>query len=382
MSLFKNTVFTKRIVIFVLFIIVSLILWNTYIFFQKFKQEERAKMEIFASAIKELATNTDLNASVNLETTIFEKITNIPLIRVNKDGSINEWHNLDSTKTNNSIYLQRQLAKMKSQNEPIEIKYEDVTEYIYYKDSDLLNKLTYYPIALILILFLFLAVIYMLFSSNKIAEQNRLWTGMAKETAHQIGTPLSSLLGWIEILKLENVDLKHVHEIEKDVERLNTIANRFSKIGSVPELKEHNIVAVTKDSFSYLETRFSKQISFSFDSKEAALFSNINVELYSWVIENLVKNAIDAMKGKGSLELQISDADKWIKITVSDTGKGIPKSQFKQIFKPGFTTKKRGWGLGLSLSKRIIEEYHNGKILVKKSEINKGTSIQVLLIKV
>lgn len=382
MDFFKNTVLTKRIVIFVLFIIVSLILWNTYIFFQKFKQDERAKMEIFASAIKELATNTDLNANTNLETKIFEKITNIPLILVNHDGSVKDWRNLDSTKVNDATYLSKQLAKMKKQNAPIEIKYEGITEYIYYKDSDLLNKLTYYPVALILILFLFLTVIYMLFSSNKIAEQNRLWTGMAKETAHQIGTPLSSLLGWIEILKTENVDQEHVSEMEKDIERLNTIANRFSKIGSVPELKKHNIVAVTKDSFSYLETRFSKQITFSFGSKETALFSNINVELYSWVVENLVKNAIDAMKGKGHLNLEISNSDKWIQITVNDTGKGIPKSQFKQIFKPGFTTKKRGWGLGLSLSKRIIEEYHNGKIFVKKSEINKGTSIRVLLEKV
>mgnify|MGYP005991592109 CR=1 FL=1 len=382
MSFFKNTVITKRIVIFVLFVIVSLILWNTYIFFQTFKQEERAKMEIFASAIKELTTNTDLNASVNLETKVFENITNIPSIRVKDDGSIIEWHNLDSTKTNNSKYLKKQLVIMKKQNEPIEINYQGITEYIYYKDSDLLNKLTYYPIALILILLLFLAVIYMLFSSNKIAEQNRLWTGMAKETAHQIGTPLSSLLAWIAILKTENIDQDHVHEMEKDIGRLHTIANRFSKIGSIPTLKNHNIVSVTEDSFNYLKTRFSKQIHFNFHSESAQLYSRINVELFSWVIENLVKNAIDAMKGKGSLHLTISENQKQIKITVSDTGKGIPKSQYKQIFKPGFTTKKRGWGLGLSLSKRIIEEYHNGKIFVKKSEVNKGTSFQVLLKKI
>jgi hypothetical protein len=379
MSFFKNTVFTKRIVIFVLFVIVSLILWNTYIFFQKFKQEERAKMEIFASAIKELATNTDLNASVNLETKIFENIKNIPLIRVNEDGSIKDWHNLDTIKVKNTNYLNTQLAKMKKQNLPIEIKYEGITERIYYKDSDLLDKLTYYPIALILILLLFLTVIYMLFSSNKIAEQNRLWTGMAKETAHQIGTPLSSLLAWIEILKTENINQSHVSEMEKDIKRLNAIANRFSKIGSVPELQQHEIVSVAKTTLDYLENRSSKQILFKFNPKVSEVYANINLELFSWVIENLVKNALDAMKGKGNIALEISEKGKWIQITVSDTGKGIPKSQFKQIFKPGFTTKKRGWGLGLSLSKRIIEEYHNGKIFVKKSEINKGTSIQVLL---
>jgi hypothetical protein len=379
MNFFKNTILTKRIVIFVLFIIVSLILWNTYVFFQKFKQEERAKMEILASAIKELATNTDLNASVNLETKIFENITNIPSIQVNKDGTINSWRNLDSTKTHNPTYLQSQLAIMRNQNEPIEINYLDVTEYVYYKDSDLLDKLTYYPIALILILFLFLTVIYMLFSSNKIAEQNRLWTGMAKETAHQIGTPLSSLLGWIAILKAENISEKYVDEIENDVNRLNIIANRFSKIGSAPELKKQDIVSITKKSFEYLESRSSKQISFQFTSEKEELFSNLNIELFGWVIENLTKNSIDAMKGKGSVSLDISENNKAIKITITDTGKGIQKSQFKQIFKPGFTTKKRGWGLGLSLSKRIVEEYHNGKIFVKKSEINKGTSIQILL---
>lgn len=379
MSFFKNTVFTKRIVIFVLFVIVSLILWNTYIFFQKFKQEERAKMEIFASAIKELATNTDLNASVNLETKIFENIKNIPLIRVNEDGSIKDWHNLDTIKVKNTNYLNAQLAKMKKQNLPIEIKYEGITERIYYKDSDLLDKLTYYPIALILILLLFLTVIYMLFSSNKIAEQNRLWTGMAKETAHQIGTPLSSLLAWIEILKTENINQSHISEMEKDIKRLNAIANRFSKIGSVPELQQHEIVSVAKTALDYLENRSSKQILFKFNPKVSEVYANINLELFSWVIENLVKNALDAMKGKGNIALEISEKGKWIQITVSDTGKGIQKSQFKQIFKPGFTTKKRGWGLGLSLSKRIIEEYHNGKIFVKKSELNKGTSIQILL---
>ena len=379
MSFFKNTVFTKRIIIFVLFIIVSLILWNTYIFFQKFKQEEREKMEIFAAAQKELGTNTDLDASVTLPLKILETNTTIPIILVNLDGSIKEFHNLDSVKSLNPAYVEEQLVKMKKQNAPIKITYEEITEYVYYKDSDLLDKLTYYPIALILILLLFLTVIYMLFSSNKIAEQNKLWTGMAKETAHQIGTPLTSLLGWIEILKDENIDKYHISEMEKDIERLNTIANRFSKIGSAPELKKHNIIEITKDAFNYLRSRSSKQVSFNFNVDKPEIHSNINTELFGWVIENLVKNAIDAMKGKGTLDLDISESDKWIKIVITDTGKGISKSQFRQIFKPGFTTKKRGWGLGLSLSKRIIEEYHNGKIFVKKSEVNKGTSFQVIL---
>lgn len=378
MSLFKNTFWLKRIAIFISFIIVSLILWNTYVFFQKFKQEERAKMETYAAAIEELSTR-DLDESATLPLKVIEHTKQIPFILVNEDGSIKESYNLDSIKSKNSEYLSRQLAKMKNQNDPIKIQYLGVTEYIYYKDSDLLNKLTYYPLALILILVLFLTVVYMMFSSSKIAEQNKLWTGMAKETAHQIGTPLSSLLGWIAILRTENVNDSYIDEIEKDVARLNTIANRFSKIGSLPELKRENIVAITQTAFDYLQSRSSKQISFSFQTSEEEIYANLNKELFGWVIENLVKNAIDAMLGKGSLNLEISTTSKRILITVSDTGKGIPKSQFKQIFKPGFTTKKRGWGLGLSLSKRIIEDYHNGKIFVKKSELGSGTTFEIQL---
>ena len=281
------------------------------------------------------------------------------------------------------MYVNAQLQKMKSENAPIEISYNGKNKkLIYYRDSDLLNKLTYYPLALILILILFLSVIYLFFSSNRAAETNKLWTGMAKETAHQIGTPLSSLLGWITILKMEKVDDKYVSEIEKDVHRLNTIANRFSKIGSVPELRKENIIHITKQAYNYLESRSSKQILFTFSSEEKELFVNLNNELFGWVIENLIKNAIDAMQKKGALKLAITPIGKHVKITISDTGKGMHKSLFKQIFKPGFTTKKRGWGLGLSLSKRIVEDYHKGKISVKKSEIGKGTTFEILLARV
>ena len=251
--------------------------------------------------------------------------------------------------------------------------------YIYYRDSDLLTKLKYYPIALILILFLFASVIYLFFKSNKVAEQNKLWTGMAKETAHQIGTPLSSLLGWIEILRLDNTDENTVKEIENDVYRLNTIAERFSKIGSIPKLKELDIVYVTSSSFNYLKSRSSKQVEFSFDEPKKEILANINLQLFSWVIENLVKNAIDTMEGKGKIVLDIFENEKNVTITISDTGKGIPKSLQQKIFSPGFTTKKRGWGLGLSLAKRIIEDYHNGKISVLKSEISKGTTFLIVL---
>ena len=375
-----NNILFRRIAILISLIIVSLILWNTYTFFQKFKQEERIKMEILATAQKEIATNIDLNANVDLPLKVIESNSNIPMILVNEKGTIEYFQNLDSLKSLNPKYLANQLAKMKSENEPIKVSYNGKNiQFIYYRNSDLLNKLTYYPVALIFILLLFLSVIYMFYNANKVAETNKLWTGMAKETAHQIGTPLSSLLGWIAILKMEKIEDKYVEEIENDVSRLNTIANRFSKIGSMPELKKENIVAQTKQAFDYLESRSSKQISFEFRSVNNEIYTNINKELFGWVIENLIKNSMDAMLGKGHLLLTIENPSKKVKITISDTGKGIPKKLYKQIFKPGFTTKKRGWGLGLSLSKRIIEDYHKGSVFVHKSEIDKGTSFQILL---
>ena len=382
MNFLNETFLFKRIAVLISFILVSLILWNTYIFFQKFKNEERVKMEILAAAQKELNTG-DLDANVDLSLKVIENNKSIPMILVAENGTIETFQNLDSVKALNQKYVQNQLLKMKSENKPIEVSYKGKNKkFIYYRNSDLLNKLTYYPIALVLILLLFLSVIYLFYSSNKAAETNKLWTGMAKETAHQIGTPLSSLLGWIAILKIEKVDDKYVEEIQKDVNRLNTIANRFSKIGSAPELKKENIVAITKQAFDYLESRSSKQIAFSFATSDATIITNLNTELFGWVIENLIKNAIDAMLGKGALQLRIENTAKKVKITISDSGKGMPKKLFKQIFKPGFTTKKRGWGLGLSLSKRIVKDYHRGNIMVQKSEIGKGTTFEISMDKV
>lgn len=382
MNFFSNTLLFKRIIVFVSFVIVTLILWNTYTFFQKFKQAERGKMEIHGEAIKELNTESlaELDESIsNLPLSIISKTKDIPFILVGDDGKIKGSNNLNPKKENDPKYLQAQLEIMKSQNQPIKVDYLGKTDYIYYRDSDLLRKLTYYPLALLLILILFLTIIYLFYKTNKASETNKLWTGMAKETAHQIGTPLSSLLGWISILKMEKADETYVKEIEKDVHRLNTIANRFSKIGSRPTLKKENVVMITRQAFDYLESRSSKQIKYSFFSANDKIFTDINAELFGWVIENLIKNAIDAMLGKGILSLSITEKGKFIEILVSDNGKGIPKKSYKQIFKPGFTTKKRGWGLGLSLSKRIVEDYLKGKISVKKSVINEGTTFQIIL---
>ncbi len=382
MNIFNQPILFKRISIAVSFAIVSLILWNTYTFFQKFKQEERIKMEILAEAQKELS-RADLNSNIALPDKIITINNSIPMILADDKDEIIYANNLDSIKSLNPLYLREQLAIMKKENKPIEISYDGKNkQYIYYRDSDLLKKLTYYPLALILILVLFLSVIYLFYSSNKAAETNKLWTGMAKETAHQIGTPLSSLLGWIAILKAEKVDETYIDEIEKDVHRLNIIANRFSKIGSIPELQKRDVVLVTKKAFDYLQSRSSQQISFSFSSSDTEIKTLLNEELFGWVIENLIKNAIDAMLGKGEVSLVIENSAKNIRILISDTGKGIPKKLFSQIFKPGFTTKKRGWGLGLSLSNRIVEEYHKGKIFVQKSELGKGTTFEILVPKI
>jgi len=260
------------------------------------------------------------------------------------------------------------------------VTYKDkVLQTIYYGNSPIINKLKYYPAVLILILFLFIAAIYFFNKTAKSAEQNRLWAGMAKETAHQIGTPLSSLVGWTEILKSEKVNPDYLIEMEKDIDRLEMITNRFSKIGSVPTLKRKDIVAETQITFDYLKKRSSKLINFELELPEKPVIVSLNAQLYSWTIENLVKNGIDAMKGKGTITIAIEITSKYALIHVSDTGKGIAKRNFKKVFIPGYTTKKRGWGLGLSLVKRIIEEYHKGRIRVLKSNIENGTTMEIAL---
>ena len=381
MNFSKNTKIIRTILIVVSFFIVTAILWNTYDFFQKFKEEERTKMELLSIAQKDLATKPLNDNTLELALKILNSNHNIPMIITNKKGKISFVNNLDSIKENDSIYLAKQLAIMKKNNKPIPLNYnlegEKIIQTLYYKDSDLLTKLKYYPLALLLILGLFASVIYLVFKSSRVAEQNKLWAGMAKETAHQIGTPLSSLLGWIEILRMENTDKSTIIEIEKDITRLNTIADRFSKIGSIPKLEEINLIEETKKSFDYLESRSSKQVKFNFKSNVNNAVVLANKQLFSWVIENIIKNAIDAMQGKGNLDLEIKTDATFIKIFISDTGKGINKSYYKKIFETGFTTKKRGWGLGLSLAKRIINDYHNGRIYVKKSVINKGTTIAI-----
>ncbi len=374
----RNT--TRWIIIASSFCLVSLILWNTYTFFQIFKNEERLKMNLWAQAQKTLI-NADENTDVDLPLLIFSNNTSIPIMLTEKDSIINAV-NIDTTIIKNTEKSRLFLSKLKGENEPINIVYAPGRiQKLYYGNSSLLNQLKYYPIALLLIIVLFAALVYNYYKSNKMATQNKLWAGMAKETAHQIGTPLSSLIGWIELLKTEDIPESTTKEIEKDIERLQTITDRFSKIGSEPKLEQMDIVSETLLSYDYLQSRFSKQIEFSHSAPQKSILIPLNATLHSWTIENMVKNAIDAMKGKGKLHLAIEEENDSVKITITDTGSGIPKNQFKKIFEPGFTTKKRGWGLGLSLTKRIVEDYHKGKIKVLQSEVGKGTAMQLIFVK-
>ncbi|MDT0687999.1 sensor histidine kinase [Autumnicola psychrophila] len=374
--------FSRWFIIISCLVVVSLVLWNTTIFFQRLKEDERSKMSIWAHALQdfeEMSPNED--AALILE--ILNNNTTIPIIHTNDKGEIDYTTNIDPKILDNEERLNDLLLQMMEENEPIIINLgEGQEQYIYYGNSPTLNKLKYYPVGLTLIGFLFIGVVYFFYTTTKSSEQNKLWAGMAKETAHQIGTPLSSLIGWTEILKDENVNKDYITEIEKDVDRLKTITERFSKIGSAPLLKITDVVKATQESFDYLQVRSSNLIDFSINVPKKAIEVELNQQLYSWTIENLVKNAIDAMRGKGKLNIEIKEEPKWVFILIKDTGKGIEKSKFKIIFEPGQTSKKRGWGLGLSLAKRIIEEYHKGKIKVLESELNKGTTFKISLRKI
>ncbi|WP_269685884.1 sensor histidine kinase [Flavobacterium lacustre] len=376
MTFFERRISTRWVIIFASFLIISLILWNTYTFFQIFKNEERLKMNLWANAQKTLI-NAGENTDVELPLQIFSNNTSIPIIVTENDSIINTV-NIEESVVKDKRLAIAFLNNLKNENDPIVIEYAPgKSQNLYYGNSALLNKLKYYPIALLLIIVLFGALVYNFYRSTKMATQNKLWAGMAKETAHQIGTPLSSLIGWVELLKAENVDESTTLEIEKDIDRLQTITDRFSKIGSEPKLEPKDIIAETFQSYDYLQSRFSKQVEFSYRAPEHPIMVSLNPTLHSWTIENLVKNAIDAMKGKGKLNLEVFQEGDYVKINVWDTGGGIQKKQFKTVFEPGFTTKKRGWGLGLSLTKRIVEEYHKGTIKVLNSEIGKGTTMQI-----
>jgi len=305
--------------------------------------------------------------------------TTIPVIMTDVNNNLLSSLNVKEPSTHVDKFYKKEIERFKRKNPPIEVRLDNTIQYIYYDDSYLLKELRYFPYVQMGVIIIFLIVVYLAFSATKKAEQNQVWVGLSKETAHQLGTPISSLLAWLELLKAKYDD-KLLQEMGKDVDRLSIIAERFSKIGSAPELKVVNLKEVVQNATQYISKRTSQKVNIQchFLGEEPMLIQ-LNVPLFEWVIENLCKNAVDAMEGNGEIDIYIQKKHNEYVIDVKDTGKGIEKKQFKTIFNTGFTTKERGWGLGLSLAKRIIEEYHQGKIFVKQSEIKKGTVFRIIL---
>ncbi len=355
--------------------------WFTSELVSNLAKEERKKIKIWADASKELQ-EVPLTGDVPLYLyEIIQENQSIPRILTDEKGNIITSMNLDPKRESDSIYLRKQIEIMKKAHKPIVIVLSDKSKnYIYYDDSILLKQLSYYPLIQFAIIFLFLVVVYIALSISETSEQNRLWVGMSKETAHQLGTPISSLLAFVEMLKLRNADDIIAHEAEKDIMRLEKITERFSRIGSEPVLTEQNITAIIVKSVEYLKTRTSSNIVYEQDFEaEKAIYAPVNASLFEWVIENLWKNALDAMNNMGEMSISIKDNHQYVYIDITDTGKGIPKRKYRSVFKPGYTTKARGWGLGLSLAKRIIEVYHKGKIYIRYSEPGRGSTFRIVL---
>ena len=344
-------------------------------------QEERQKVELWAEATQQLISADYENYDLSFQLLVIQNNNSIPVIQTDSAGEIKTYRNLDSTKVaNNPDYLYDQLEIMKSENDSMVIDLGDGDRnYLYYRDSIFLRQLQYFPYVQLGVIVLFILVSYFAFSSSRKAEQNKVWVGLSKETAHQLGTLTSSFIAWVELLKQEIPASSTVKELENDVKRLEKITERFSKIGSKPVLVPTRLKKVLEVSIDYLLSRSSNKISFGLNIEDPDISAPLNVALFEWVIENVCKNAMDAMEGKGKINIKVEDHTQIVYIDVTDTGKGIPKAKFKTIFKPGYTTKQRGWGLGLSLSKRIVETYHEGKIFVLSSEEDSGTTIRIVL---
>lgn len=344
-------------------------------------QEEEQRMEIWAEAMRTL-NNADENTDLNLVLTVINGNNTIPVVVVDNNGDIQTFRNVNIEGKDTIGFLKNEALNMASSKEPIRIMLnERKKEYIdiCYDESLMLKRLASYPyIQLSVVLVFVLVAIFALLSSKK-AEQNKVWVGLSKETAHQLGTPISSLMAWTEILRDKYSDDELIPEMSKDVNRLRVIADRFSKIGSMPEPKNEHLQEVLERVALYIGRRSSSKVLLKCEMPDVPVIIKLNASLFEWVIENLCKNAIDAMDGQGELVLRVIEQSNQVNIEVQDTGKGIPKSNYKDVFTPGFTTKKRGWGLGLSLAKRIVEEYHHGRIYVKHSEVNKGTIFRIEL---
>lgn len=379
MKLFENNKILFRylfVVIALLIVVASLIV--SHFLVENLSKEERNKIEIWAEATKEMASNAE-NMNMNLVAQILKSNTTIPVILYDKKENFYTSANIDLPELDDQIFLKQRAESFKKRHEPIIIEAEGFDQYIYYDDSYTLKQLQLYPYVQLGVLFIFMITAFFALFTTMRMEQDRLWVGLSKETAHQLGTPISSLLAWLEYLKLKETDQSIVRDMEKDVDRLQMITDRFSKIGSVPALESQNMVDIIHRSIAYLEKRISKKVVFVLELSDKPLYAQVNEPLLSWVIENLTKNAVDAMSGQGQIIYRLSEKGKFVSLDIQDTGKGIPKSKFRTIFNPGYTTKSRGWGLGLSLAKRIIESYHKGRIYVKTSEIGVGTTFCIEL---
>ena len=371
------------IIVAVLIAIVSVIVSNSLI--KKLAQEERQKMEIWSEATRILTLDDNLGMEDNsgmddyllLVLKIIGGNTTIPVIVCDDEGKIESFRNIETPEKEEEVFLQKKIREFSAKKSPIVIDLVDTNHYLYYDDSLILKRLEIFPYVQLSVVFVFIMIAFLALMSTKKAEQNKVWVGLSKETAHQLGTPISSLIAWVEYLKTKEIDATYLNEMEKDVKRLEIITDRFSKIGSNPNLKPININEAIRNACGYLETRISSKVKMIIQPVERPIRVLMDDSLFSWVIENLTKNAVDAMNGKGGITYMIGEKGKKAWIDVTDTGKGIPKSKFKTIFNPGFTTKTRGWGLGLSLVKRIIESYPGGKIYVKSSEINKGATFRI-----
>jgi signal transduction histidine kinase len=366
-----------------IFIVSGTIFYSQYLA-NKIAKEEKEKVEEWVEASNFLFNQND-NSDTRLALKIIQDNDDIPIIWTNEKDSIIDYKNLDSARlaTDSTNYVRKKLKDLKSLNDPIiwldPYDSTRVNKY-YYGHTTLLNEVQYYPLVQLFIVGLFIIITLLALRSRYRAVQNHLWAGMAKETAHQLGTPVSSLEGWVEMLRQNAVNEKIVRELEKDVDRLRLVSDRFGKIGSKPQLEESDVVTQIGNMVEYVRKRAAGRVNFTINTHgRKEIMARISEPLFDWVIENLLKNALDAMEGKGSITIDIRNSDEAVNIDVTDTGKGITKQNLARVFSPGFTTKKRGWGLGLSLSKRIINQYHKGEIFVKWSEVGKGTTFRIVL---
>ena len=356
--------------------------------------QERERMQIWANATKELTTvsSSGMNTDVDFLFGIIESNHSIPVLLVDDHGNILLHRNfvlpepIDSLSPYdispaNKAFLEKKLSHMRGSTNHIPINIDDNTvQHLYYEDSTMLRRLSYFPYIQLAVLLVFVAIVYFALISIKKAEQNKVWVGLSKETAHQLGTPISSLMAWTQMLDALGVDKDVVNDMDKDVHRLSVIADRFSKIGSKPDMELAYINQAVTDGLEYMRSRISQRVKLTLHLPDDECGVMLCQSLFAWVMENLTKNAVDAMQGEGSIDVAVhNDAGRMVLIDVRDTGKGISHKNFKTVFNPGYTTKKRGWGLGLTLVKRIIEEYHGGKIYVKESEIGKGTTFRIAL---